>query len=105
VANSVELLSRATMKNDAATNTVTVGPREALAVRAVEARGRLHLPVERAGAKLRYRSEAIPASVAETSDGFRLELDEPAYGVARGQFAVLYADDAVVGAGAITDVA
>ena len=38
------------------------------------------------------------------TDGFRLELDEPAYGVALGQFAVLYDDDAVVGAGAIADL-
>jgi tRNA-specific 2-thiouridylase len=90
---------------DAATNTVTVGSREALAVRTVEARGRLRLPVDRAEAKVRYRSEAVSASVAESADGFRLELDEPAYGVARGQFAVLYVDDAVVGAGAITEVA
>ncbi len=89
---------------DAATNTVTVGPREALAISTVDARGRLHVPVERAEVKVRYRSEPIPTSVLETTDGFRLELDEPAFGVARGQFAVLYDDDAVVGAGAIADV-
>ncbi len=90
---------------DAFTNTVTVGPRDALAVRAVEANGRLHVPVDRADVKLRYRSDPIPASVVETEEGFRLELDEPAFGVALGQFAVLYAEDAVVGVGAITDVA
>jgi tRNA-specific 2-thiouridylase len=33
--------------------------------------------------------------------GFRLELDEPAYGVAPGQTAVLYDGDAVVGAGTV----
>jgi tRNA U34 2-thiouridine synthase MnmA/TrmU len=43
--------------------------------------------------------------VSQEEDGFSVELDEPAYGVARGQFAVLYDDGAVVGAGAITDVA
>ena len=90
---------------DAPTNAVTVGPRESLATSTVHAHGRLHLPVDRAEVKVRYRSEAIPASVSETADGFRVELDEPAYGVARGQFAVLYVDDAVVGAGAIADVA
>jgi tRNA-uridine 2-sulfurtransferase len=90
---------------DAAANTVTVGSREALATSTVSAQGRLHLPVERAEVKVRYRSEPIPAGVTETVDGFRLELDEPAFGVARGQFAVLYLDDAVVGAGAIGDVA
>jgi tRNA-uridine 2-sulfurtransferase len=90
---------------DAATNRVTVGPRDALAANTVRAQGRLRLPVERAEVKVRYRSDPIPASVTETADGFRLELDEPAFGVARGQFAVLYLDDAVVGAGAIADVA
>ena len=54
---------------------------------------------------MRHRSEPIPASVEPTADGFRLELDEPAFAVARGQFAVLYDGDAVVGAGAIADVA
>ena len=71
----------------------------------MDAQGRVHLPVERAEVKVRYRSEPIPASVTVTADGFRLELDEPAFGVARGQFAVLYVDDAVVGTGAIADVA
>jgi tRNA-specific 2-thiouridylase len=90
---------------DAASNTVTVGPREALSTSTVHAHGRLHVPVERAEVKVRYRSEPIAASVAETADGFRLELDEPAFGVARGQFAVLYDDGAIVGAGAIANVA
>ncbi|MBD0318618.1 MAG: hypothetical protein ICV71_08830, partial [Thermoleophilia bacterium] len=60
--------------------------------------GRLFVPVERVAAKLRYRSPATPASVAAESSGFRLTLDEPAYGVARGQAAVLYEEDVVVGA-------
>jgi tRNA-specific 2-thiouridylase len=33
--------------------------------------------------------------------GFRLELDQPAYGIAPGQAAVIYEDDVVVGAGVI----
>jgi len=53
-------------------------------------------------AKLRYRSPAVSATVEETSRGFSLQLDEPVYGVARGQSAVLYEDDAVVGFGVIT---
>ena len=36
-----------------------------------------------------------------TADGFSLELDEPVDAVAPGQVAVLYDDDAVVGAGVI----
>ena len=90
------------LDTNAAADVVVVGPHEALARRHVHASGRLHLPVERAGAKLRYRSPAIPARVDQTADGFELELDEPAYGVARGQAAVLYEGDAVVGCGIVT---
>ena len=36
-----------------------------------------------------------------TARGFGLRLDEPAYGVAPGQTAVLYDGDAVVGAGTV----
>src|SRR5436190_922452 len=90
------------LRSDPATNTVVVGPRAALAVREVEARGRLYVPVERAEAKLRYRSPAVCARVESTESGFRLHLDEPAYGVAPGQAAVLYDGDAVVGAGTIS---
>ena len=56
-------------------------------------------------AKLRYRSPAVPATVEQTANGFRLQLDEPAYGVARGQAAVLYEGDVVVGAGLVTSAA
>jgi tRNA-uridine 2-sulfurtransferase len=91
------------LRTEAATNTVTVGPRERLAVSSVATRGRLYRPVEQGSVKLRYRSEALRASVTATVDGFAVELDEPAYGVARGQVAVVYEDDAVVGAGVITD--
>jgi tRNA-uridine 2-sulfurtransferase len=87
---------------DARTNIVVAGPRAALARSEVSARGRLFMPVERVAAKLRYRSPAIPAAVEETAGGFRLALDEPAYGVARGQAAVLYDGDVVVGSGLIT---
>ena len=85
------------------TNTLVVGPRSALATRTVRVRGRVHVPVERASAKLRYRSPAAHASVERTEDGFRLVLDEPADAVAVGQTAVLYEGDAVVGAGRIVE--
>jgi tRNA-specific 2-thiouridylase len=91
------------LRTDARTNTVVVGPRASLARRDVTVRsGRLYVAVERAEAKLRYRSPSTPAAVEATRSGFRLHLDEPAYGVATGQAAVLYEDDAVVGAGLVT---
>jgi len=88
--------------SDAAANIVVVGPRESLARRRVAAAGRLYFGAERVEAKLRYRSPAVAARVTPTSGGFELELDEPAYGVAAGQAAVLYEGDAVVGCGLVT---
>jgi tRNA-uridine 2-sulfurtransferase len=90
------------LRTDARTNTVVAGPREALARTRVSARGRLYSPVTRVTAKLRYRSPAVGAEVHQTASGFRLALDEPAYGVARGQAAVLYDGDVVVGSGLVT---
>jgi tRNA-specific 2-thiouridylase len=91
------------LRVDHATNTVVVGPRSALARETIAAAGRLYVSATRVEAKLRYRSPAIAASVEECRGGFLLALDEPAHGVARGQAAVLYEDDAVVGAGIIRD--
>jgi tRNA-specific 2-thiouridylase len=68
-------------------------------------RGRLYSPVSRATAKLRYRSPAVAADVQTTASGFRLALDQPAYGVARGQAAVVYDGDVVVGSGLVTSAA
>jgi tRNA-specific 2-thiouridylase len=87
---------------DARTNTVVVGPRAALARRRLTARGHLYTEAGRVEAKLRYRSPAVAATVEPTASGFRLALDEPAYGVARGQAAVLYDGDVVVGSGLIS---
>jgi tRNA-specific 2-thiouridylase len=90
------------LRTDATTNTVVVGPRAALARTTVRAAGRLYVPVERAQVKVRYRSPTIGAEVESTVRGFVLRLDEPAYGVAPGQTAVLYEDDAVVGCGLVS---
>jgi len=89
------------IRSDPTTSTLVVGPRAALETRHVTVRGRLYLPVIRAEAKLRYRSDAVLADVEATEDGFSLILDEPAHAVAPGQVAVLYDDDAIVGAGVI----
>jgi tRNA-uridine 2-sulfurtransferase len=89
------------LRTDPVRNRVVVGGRDSLARSEVHARGTLFCPVDRAEAKLRYRSPAVPARVEASAHGFRLALEEPAYGVASGQAAVLYEDDAVVGAGII----
>jgi tRNA-specific 2-thiouridylase len=89
------------LRSDPETNVVVVGPRRALATHEIEARGRLYVPVERAEVKLRYRSPALPADVVPTGSGFRVHIDQPAFGAATGQAAVLYEDDVVVGAGTI----
>ena len=87
---------------DPVTNTVVVGSREALARRTVTASGCLFAAVTRSDVKLRYRSPAVAADVEVVDDGFQVFLDEPVYGVATGQTAVLYEGDVVVGAGRIT---
>ncbi|MCP9486328.1 MAG: hypothetical protein MSC30_10745, partial [Gaiellaceae bacterium MAG52_C11] len=65
-------------------------------------RGGLHLPVERAEAKLRHRSPALPARVLAAPGGFRLELERPASAVAPGQVVALYDEGAIVGSGVVS---
>ena len=95
---------------DAASATVVVGPRSALACHWVE----VAAPTWTAGppadggtvhVQLRAHGVSIPGRVRHTTGGvLRLELDEPAHGVAIGQAAVAYdADDRVcLGGGRIT---
>ena len=90
------------LSSDATTNTLVVGPRGSLACTRIEVDGVLHAPIDRVEAKLRYRSDALPARVHSRPGGFELELERPAYGVAPGQIAALYADGAVVGCGVVT---
>ena len=91
--------------SDPATNTVVVGALAALARSTVAASGRMFASVTRGDAKLRYRSPALPAAVEPTPEGFRLRFEEPAYGVAPGQTAVVYEGDAVVASGTIASTA
>ncbi len=91
-----------TIRTDRASNTVVVGPRASLACRHVDVDGTLYVPVEHAHAKLRYRSDVVPARVDPRPGGFALELEEPVYAVAPGQVAALYDDEGVVvGSGVI----
>ena len=82
-------------------NAVVVGPRRSLARTRVRAEGRLFAEVDRADVKLRHRSPAIGGRISMRARGFEAALDEPAYGVAAGQAAVLYDGDLVVGAGRV----
>jgi tRNA-specific 2-thiouridylase len=87
------------LRTDARANTVTVGPRAALATTAVRVRdARLHAPEHEVEAvKLRYRAPAIPCSLS----GSTIELDEPVHGAAPGQTAVFLRGDAVLGCATI----
>jgi tRNA-specific 2-thiouridylase len=87
------------LRTDARANTVTVGPRTALATTAVRVRdARLHAPEHEVQAvKLRYRAAAIPCSL----HGGTIELDEPVDGAAPGQTAVFLRGDAVLGCATI----
>jgi tRNA-specific 2-thiouridylase len=90
------------LATDAAANRVVVGPRTALATTQVQVRDATLLRdgdrVDRV--KLRYRSRpigcAVTAGVGRHAE-LRLELAEPAYGVAPGQAACLMDGELVVG--------
>jgi tRNA-specific 2-thiouridylase len=87
---------------DASSNRLVVGRKEELAVREVELRdvrfvdGSAPEPV-RCEARLRYHAQPIPGAYR---DG-RLSLDEPFFGAAPGQAAVLYSGSRVLGGGII----
>jgi tRNA-uridine 2-sulfurtransferase len=87
------------LRTDARANTVTVGPRAALATRAVRVRdARLHGPAAEVDAvKLRYRAPAVACSLSGTT----IELEEPVDGAAPGQTAVFLRGDAVLGCATI----
>ena len=87
------------VRTDAGANTVTVGPRAALATNGVRVRdARLHAPASEVSAvKLRYRSPAVPCTLR----GDTIELSEPVDGPAPGQTAVFLRGDAVLGCATI----
>ncbi|HEX7255857.1 MAG TPA: tRNA 2-thiouridine(34) synthase MnmA [Gaiellaceae bacterium] len=93
------------LRTDPRRNAVVVGPRESLARTRVRVDGRLFADAERVDVKLRYRSPAVRGRVVPRARGFDALLDEPAYGVASGQAAVLYDGDVVVGAGRVVSSA
>jgi tRNA-uridine 2-sulfurtransferase len=87
------------LKTDADTRTVTVGTRAELATTTVQLTDvTLHRGAEAVeSVKLRYRSPAVPCTLA----GDTLALGAPAHGVAPGQVACLLRGDVVVGCATI----
>jgi tRNA-specific 2-thiouridylase len=87
------------LRTDAGANTVTVGPRAALATTGVRVRdARLHAPAREVDAvKLRYRAPAVPCTLR----GETIELARPVEGPAPGQTAVFLRGDAVLGCATI----
>ncbi len=87
--------------------TVTVGPAEGLDVREIEAArpvwsgcAPLVGPLE-CRVQLRAHGEPVPATCRPEGDQVRVTLSEPARGVARGQAAVFYDGDTVLGSATI----
>ena len=94
------------MRIDSAANRLVVGRKEELATTEVVLRDLTFVEPDpprrlRCTARLRYHSRAIAA----TLDGARLLLDEPFFGAAPGQSAVLYEGTKVLGGGVIADTA
>lgn len=95
-----------------ATNTVTVGPHEALAVRRISTAAPVwHGPVAEPGAtvlgQVRAHGTPVPMTVRQVHDALVVDVDGPLSGVASGQALVLYdaADQQVLAAATITGTA
>lgn len=93
---------------DAARNTVTLGPNEALFSRTLTARGLNLIPLERldqplrAQAKIRYNGTAEPATIHQVApDEVLVEFDQPQRAVTPGQAVVFYDGDVILGGATI----
>ena len=90
------------LSTEPSTNTVVIGSRASLARTRISVEGRMYASATHVEAKLRYRSPAVGATSSRPRPGSSSSLEQPAYGVAPGQTAVLYDDGAIVGSGLIT---
>jgi tRNA-uridine 2-sulfurtransferase len=92
-------------------NTVTVGPAEELGTDQIEADRPVWSGCRPPAAELdclvqlRAHGQAHPATARLDGDSLKITLNEPARGVARGQAAVLYERDGVLGSATITRAA
>lgn len=89
------------------TNTVVVGPREAVFVDALVSRevnwvswARPEAPF-RAEVQIRYKTPPAAATVTPTDDGFRIDFDEGQFAASPGQVAAVYVGDVLVAGGVI----
>jgi len=93
------------LSTDKQNNTITVGKKEDLKINTVLA-DNLNMFTDdkefKALVKLRYRSPGQMAQVTIQNGIATIQLEESAYGVAIGQYAVFYNDDKVIGSGIIT---
>ncbi|QDP98812.1 tRNA 2-thiouridine(34) synthase MnmA [Microlunatus elymi] len=88
-------------------NTVTVGPRDALDVRTIEAIRPTWTQQAVAGRwpaqiQVRAHGDPVPGTVRVDGDAVLVELDEPLTGVAPGQAVVYYDHDRVIGSATIS---
>ena len=94
---------------DATSNTVTIGPRDALACAWIHLREPVFstplMDVTHVKVQIRAHGRAHDAAITTDDTGLHIQFLEPVYGVALGQAAVLYDahDDTVFGGGRITD--
>ncbi len=82
---------------DAPTNTVTLGPKQALLHRRLTASHVNWLIDRRSGSfrakvKIRYNSKAAPATVTVEDDRILVEFDQPVLAITPGQLATVYID-------------
>ncbi len=92
---------------DAKNNTLIVGKQEDLAINEIKILN-INLFIDKDSfdceVKVRYRAKAIKANVKILGNMGVIYLKEAVYGVARGQFAVFYDDDILLGGAEIVDI-
>lgn len=96
---------------DHESNTVSIGPDDALFRRSLIATGANWMGGDPANgtlsvqAKVRYKDDATPATViVDSNETFRLRFDEPKRAITPGQSVVMYDGEVVVGGGVIQTV-
>jgi tRNA-specific 2-thiouridylase len=93
------------ISQDKKNNTITVGKKDELFVNEVEINN-LNMFIQnnnfKADVKLRYKSHSVKCNVIVKENIANIILNEPVFGVATGQVAVLYNDCKVIGSGYIT---